>query len=186
MIYLSIRTKTLYKVNKLWHAKRNLSCVRRSATPVSHMLIHNWNTDVIAILSLMFIRWRRIGSRFSSLQFFCINNDVCFFIWCSSEKNVFWHHCPDSKVHGTNMGPTWVLSAPDGPHVGPMNLSMKVVMYVPLRRISDHWDHQQINRVATLRTYDTGGTTNYMCHTKVLNMLLENEAIYLMHADDVH
>ena len=24
---------------------------------------------------------------------------------------------PDSKVHGANMGPTWVLSAPDGPHV---------------------------------------------------------------------
>ena len=27
----------------------------------------------------------------------------------------------DSKVHGANMGPTWVLSAPDGPHIGPMN-----------------------------------------------------------------
>ena len=24
---------------------------------------------------------------------------------------------PDSKVHGDNMGPTWALSAPDGPHV---------------------------------------------------------------------
>ena len=23
---------------------------------------------------------------------------------------------PDSKIHGANMGPTWVLSAPDGPH----------------------------------------------------------------------
>ena len=32
---------------------------------------------------------------------------------------------PDSKVHGANMGPTWVLSAPDGPHVGPMNLAIK-------------------------------------------------------------
>ena len=30
----------------------------------------------------------------------------------------------DSKVHGANMGPTWVLSAPDGPHVGPMNLAI--------------------------------------------------------------
>ena len=28
---------------------------------------------------------------------------------------------PDSKVHGANMGPTWVLSALDGPHAGPMN-----------------------------------------------------------------
>ena len=34
---------------------------------------------------------------------------------------------PDSKVHGANMGPTWVLSAPDGPHVGPMNLATRVV-----------------------------------------------------------
>ena len=29
---------------------------------------------------------------------------------------------PDSNVHGANMGPTWVLSAPGGSHVGPMNL----------------------------------------------------------------
>ena len=34
---------------------------------------------------------------------------------------------PDSKVHGANMGPTWVLSAPDGPHVGPMNLAIRDV-----------------------------------------------------------
>ena len=32
------------------------------------------------------------------------------------------HDIPDSKVHGANMGPTWVLSSPGGPHVGPMNL----------------------------------------------------------------
>ena len=32
---------------------------------------------------------------------------------------------PDSKVHGANMGSTWVLSAPDGPHVGPMNLAIR-------------------------------------------------------------
>ena len=29
---------------------------------------------------------------------------------------------PESKVHGANMWPTWVLSAPDEPHVDPMNL----------------------------------------------------------------
>ena len=33
---------------------------------------------------------------------------------------------PDSKVHGANMGPTWVLSAPDVPHVGPTNLAIRV------------------------------------------------------------
>ena len=35
---------------------------------------------------------------------------------------------PDSKVHGANMGPTWVLSAPDGPHVGPMNLAIRDII----------------------------------------------------------
>ena len=39
----------------------------------------------------------------------------------------------DSKVHGTNMGPTWVLLAPDGPHVGPVNFAI--------------WD---VNRMAAL------------------------------------
>ena len=33
---------------------------------------------------------------------------------------------PDSKVHGANMGPTWVLPVPDGPHVGLMNLAIWV------------------------------------------------------------
>ena len=32
---------------------------------------------------------------------------------------------PDSKVHGANIGPIWVLSAPEGPHVGPMNLAIR-------------------------------------------------------------
>ena len=31
---------------------------------------------------------------------------------------------PDSKVHVANMGPTWVLSAPGGPHVGHVNLAI--------------------------------------------------------------
>ena len=37
---------------------------------------------------------------------------------------------PDSKVHVANMGPTWDLSAPDGPHVGPTNLAIRVVIEV--------------------------------------------------------
>ena len=34
------------------------------------------------------------------------------------------HSIPDSKVHGANMGPNWVLSDPVGPHVGPMKLAI--------------------------------------------------------------
>ena len=35
---------------------------------------------------------------------------------------LYVHVTPDSKVPGANMGPTWGLSAPDGPHVGPGTL----------------------------------------------------------------
>ena len=40
---------------------------------------------------------------------------------------------PDSKVHGANMGPTWVLSAPDVLHVGLMNLAIRVVLFTGTR-----------------------------------------------------
>ena len=45
---------------------------------------------------------------------------------------------PDSKIHGANMGPTWVLSAPGGPHVGPMNLAIWVSSG-PVYMLDWHW-----------------------------------------------
>ena len=46
--------------------------------------------------------------------------------WIHASTNLLGRYdIPDSKVHGANMGPTWVLSAPDGPHVGPMNLAIR-------------------------------------------------------------
>ena len=44
-------------------------------------------------------------------------------VQCVFEHNTY----PGSKVHGANMGHTWVLSAPGGPHVGPMNLAIRVM-----------------------------------------------------------
>ena len=32
---------------------------------------------------------------------------------------------PDINVYGANMGSTWVLSAPGGTHVGPINLAIR-------------------------------------------------------------
>ena len=47
---------------------------------------------------------------------------------------------PDSKVHGANMGPAWVLSAPDGPHGGPRNLAIwaELVPVVNLNKTSQY------------------------------------------------
>ena len=58
-----------------------------------------------------------------SIQLICSHRQVKLnqvYKWCS-----VYHNIPDSKVHGANMGPTWVLSAPDGPHVGPINLAIR-------------------------------------------------------------
>ena len=41
-----------------------------------------------------------------------------------------WRKYPDSEVHMAHMGPTWVLSGPSGPHVGPMNLAIRVLLYL--------------------------------------------------------
>ena len=56
---------------------------------------------------------------------------------------------PDSKVHGANMGPTWVLSAPGGPHVGPMNLAIRVMLSEPFKP-SAVWQYRlwDINPIA--------------------------------------
>ena len=42
-----------------------------------------------------------------------------------------------AQVHGANVGPTWVLTAPDGPHAGPMNLAIRVGQrWLPLGWVS--------------------------------------------------
>ena len=38
------------------------------------------------------------------------------------------HGCPDSKLHGANMGPIWGRQDPGGPHVGPINIAIWVLM----------------------------------------------------------
>ena len=51
---------------------------------------------------------------------------------------------PDSKVHGTNMGPTWVLSSPGEPHDGHMDLvSGEALTVVPCTPCSSCWVSDQ-------------------------------------------
>ena len=50
-----------------------------------------------------------------------------------------WHGNarPDSKVHGANMGPIWILHDPGGPHVSPMNLTIWVcTLLAPCERFA--------------------------------------------------
>ena len=45
---------------------------------------------------------------------------VAFGSWESAKNR--WYNYPDSNVHGANKGPTWLLSAPDGPILAPWTL----------------------------------------------------------------
>ena len=49
---------------------------------------------------------------------------------------------PDSNVHEANMGPTWVLSAPGGPHAGPMNHAI--------------WDHFSVLGLTLIHARERG------------------------------
>ena len=58
----------------------------------------------------------------------CCCNDCC-------------HQYPDSKVHGANMGPIWGRQDPGGPHVGPMNLAIWVMLDITLIALTKHNAH---------------------------------------------
>ena len=92
-------------------------------TEYIHGKIHN----VIFILYI-FARLRDMIQCCSSIKLWCQNVfEVGSVNLCTVKKGMD-DSVPDNKVHGANMGPTWVLSAPDGPHVGPMNLAIRGVM----------------------------------------------------------
>ena len=71
----------------------------------------------------------------SSLSFaiWTRNHHVCY--QCLLNWQPLGTSNPENKVHGANMGPTWVLSAPDGPHIGPMNLGIREVGFPYSRRV---------------------------------------------------
>ena len=56
-----------------------------------------------------------IYDAFMGLALYNDHNEMATYAHKRSPKG----NTPDSKVQGANMRPTWVLSAPDGPHVGP-------------------------------------------------------------------
>ena len=61
------------------------------------------------------------------------------------------HGCPDSKVHGTNIGPIWGHQDPGGPHVGPMNLAIWVVLKGRQHKQTTVYFHKASKRFMRLR-----------------------------------
>ena len=70
----------------------------------------------------------------------------------------------DSKVRGTNMGPAWVLSAPDGPNVGPMNLVGRMHYHAILyRTISKVYNALKLRELATCTSKIMIEICRYIC-----------------------
>ena len=59
-------------------------------------------------------------------------------------------YLPDSKVHGAKMGPSWGLSAPGGPNVGPINL---VIRALTVNYLHISWNVQYIDITVTSIAY---------------------------------
>ena len=80
-----------------------------------------WSCCIFSVVSVNMLLKKRTNCRwFVTQSFSCVA--TLMIAYADTERII-----PDNKVHGTNMGPTWVLSAPAGPHVGPMNLAIRDV-----------------------------------------------------------
>ena len=94
---------------------------------------------------------------------------------------------PDSKFHVAHMGPTWVLSTPGGPHVGPMNLAIRVIMYTAqcglnIMSSSIYWlkhlwnitfpsDQQQVYRLLKASRDKMAGNCIVNDHSKIVSAI---------------
>ena len=101
---------------------------------------------------------------------------------------------PDNIVHVANMGPTWVLSAPAGPHVGPMNLAIReaidmcwnlAVPLVPLWASSPHEVLDSTifksSQIKSNQVYCYTNNTNYTTPYNEYNVALHLKYIFQLH-----
>ena len=75
----------------------------------------------------------------------------------------------DSKIHGANMGPSWVLPAPGGPHVGPMNLAIWVCCSYTHRRRFSLWDWNT-RKISYIQGWKQVMSTPVKLHTTVYDL----------------
>ena len=91
---------------------RNKSILKTLIEAINVRLMYSNISHLISYLMKMFIEHHHIWLWQRQLK--CIPNTI-----------VMVRRLVSQRVHGVNMGPTWVLLAPDGPHVGPMNLAIR-------------------------------------------------------------
>ena len=81
--------------------------------------------------SIQYRMWNSLGKQKRDHYFncWCLLHPYHIVISWILINHASWECSPFWSIHpqiAKFMGPTWVLSAPDGPHVGPMNLAIRV------------------------------------------------------------
>ena len=93
------------------------------------ILYGNYNVQVYNVLAEMLISGGWIFMRTISLLTLCVGNPSIK--WIHHPRNIWWNLGDIIMIIfnisqiASFMWPTWVLSAPGGPHVGPMNLVIR-------------------------------------------------------------
>ena len=89
------------------------------------------NCSQFVVIAFIIIKWplwlTRNGFSFISNVIMALRRMYANKVW-NHRPCKFWTY-PDNEVPAANMGPTWVLSAPDGPHVGPRNHGIRVALH---------------------------------------------------------
>ena len=130
----------------------------------------------------------------------CSHHDGIFFVRmgvlvkhslgiCQKGSNVFWYvnslwpiyfiwyHCPDSKVHGANMGHIWGRQDPGGPHVDPMNFAIWVIYHRSahiLRHFQCYWSWYQPWQCISRYFHMTGLFTMSQCANESIHPIRLN------------
>ena len=126
------RVSSLNKYTWLWYVTTiRLGCYCRKHTVYGCLISFERMQESSLLFHSVLNFWiMQNGSRCRKL-FLGLNKcqlGCLIYLYYSGSHQLF-HKChPDSKVHGANMGPTWVLWAPVGPYVGPMNLAIRAVL----------------------------------------------------------
>ena len=99
-------------------------------------ILENWASWCIN--SQVLIIWYVIIVSIGSLDILYNNSyvkngeHVLYFVLIPSGVSWVGGMHPESKVYGANMGPTWALSVPGGPHVGPINFAIRAATWKPI------------------------------------------------------
>ena len=88
--------------------------------------------DVIDKLQVIFLCPYKVICPFHRWYIYSLSSGRCGSNCEGIISKLIKQNNPNSKCRGANMEPTWVLSAPGGPHVGPINLAIREILVVKL------------------------------------------------------